>query len=93
MSIQIERFLKAAKEYETVKDQLTKVSEELQAVLTDTPVGTYIQDAETGLVYKTVVPNGTFIYFKKLDYVRTAKEGERAGTLSKKEAEGAGFKV
>jgi hypothetical protein len=38
-----------------------------------------------------VKPKGTFTYFKDLDYVRTAQEGERAGTLSKKEAESLGF--
>lgn len=86
-------FLHTAKYYEELQEQINKVREELNAALLDLGLGTYVQDPETGLVYKIVKPNGTFMYYKDIDYTRTAKATERAGTLSKKEAEEAGFTV
>jgi hypothetical protein len=43
------------------------------------------------LVYKIVVPKGKYMYFDAIDYVRTKKETEKSGDLSKKAAEEAGF--
>lgn len=48
---------------------------------------------EEGTVYKFVRPDGTFIKFTDLDYVRTRRNGETKGSLSMKEAEAAGFHV
>lgn len=87
------RFLEIAKSYEALQEQIAQIREELAQSLAELGVGTYVQDPETGLVYKVAKPNGTFIYFKDIDYIRTAKPSERAGTLSKKEAEAAGFKL
>lgn len=86
-----QRFLATAKYFEELQEQLNKTRDELNASLTELGIGNYVQDPESGLVYKIVKPIGTFMYYKDIDYVRTAKETERAGTLSKKEAEGAGF--
>lgn len=86
-----DRFLALAKQSEQLRDQLDQVREELNAAMADLGVGKLLQDPETGTVYKVVKPQGTFIYYRDIDYVRTAQEGERAGTLSKKEAEAAGF--
>lgn len=78
--------------HENLKAQLKTSSEELEQVLADLGVNTYHQDPATGLVYKVYVPDGTFVYFKKIDYKRTAKQGEKGGTvLSKTEAQEAGF--
>ncbi len=91
MTEEQKEFLKLAKEYESLKEQMSKVSEGLQAALAKLPLNSYLQDPETSLVYKTVVPNGRFVYYQALDYVRTAKPDERSGTLSKKEAQSLGF--
>jgi hypothetical protein len=54
-------------------------------------VGGYFQDPETGCVYKIVEPEGHWVSYDKLSYVRTRKEGETRGELSIKEANEAGY--
>lgn len=85
------KFLSLATEFEVLKEQYKKKQEELNSVMADLGIGAIFQDAETGLVFKIVKPSGTYVSFKEIDYVRTAKEGEKAGSLSKKEAEEKGF--
>ena len=87
----IDKFLKQVKEYEELKDKLEEVRAELTASMAEIGMNAYFQDQETDLVYKIVKPKGTFISYKDIDYVRTAKEGERQGSLSKKEAQEKGF--
>lgn len=89
----LDEFLDLAKQYESISESLSKVREQMQAVMMEIGVDKYHQDPTTGLVYKIVRPKGTFIEFRVIDYVRTKKENERQGTLSKSEAEKAGFKL
>jgi hypothetical protein len=87
-------FLEVAKKYEELESQMDLVRKELNSVLSRLELGSYFQDPETNLVYKVVVPAGTFVFYKTVDYKRTAKEGERGGSvLSKKEAQEKGFYV
>lgn len=86
-----EKFLSLAKYYEELKEKMDEVRTQLDEAMADVGVDTYVQDPETSLVYKVVQPKGRYVYYHSLDFVRTAKEGERAGSLSKKEAEEAGF--
>lgn len=79
------------KQLEEKQKEVNDLRSKLEEMLKDTPIGTYAQDDVTGVVYKIVKPKGTFTYYRDVDYVRTAVAGERAGTLSKKEAEEAGF--
>lgn len=88
---QEQAFLVLAKEYEELKDKLTEKSDNLQSFLRDLNLGEYVQDPETTIVYKIVKPTGRFVYYNDREYIRTAKPDERSGTLSKKEAEEAGF--
>lgn len=90
---QKDNFLSLVTQLEDLKDEIRSVSDKLNQAMAEVKFGTYIQDDITGLVYKIVKPNGTFTYYKDLDYVRTAKDGERSGSLSKKEAEENGFAV
>lgn len=77
-----------AKLLEEKQNEINEVRKQLEQQLVQLGVGNYARDEETGTVYKAIVPRGTFVYFREIDYVRTAKEGERGGTvLSKKEAE------
>lgn len=85
-------FLSLAKEYEATQEKINEIREKLNEKMEILGIDSYIQDPDTLLVYKVVKPTGTFMYYRDLDYKRTAKEGERGGTvLSKKEAEEAGF--
>lgn len=86
-------FLSHAKYYEELSAKMDEVRESLRLSMEDLGVNTYVQDIETGLVYKVVKPTGTYMYYRDIDYKRTAKADERSGTLSKKEAEEAGFTV
>lgn len=82
------KFVVLAQKYEQQQEELNKTREELTKVMTELGPDQYAQDPSTGLVYKTFKPNGTFMYYRDIDYKRTAKEGERGGVvLAKKEAE------
>lgn len=86
------KFVELAKRYEKSKEEQDQIREELESVMKELGVGAYVQDPETLAVYKIIKPDGTFIYYRDIQYKRTALEGERGGTvLSKKEAEEAGF--
>lgn len=85
------KFLKLAKYQEELKEKMDEIRKELNVAMEELGIGTTFQDPETLAVYRIVKPSGTFIYYRDVDYVRTALEGERAGTLSKKEAESIGF--
>ena len=86
------KFLELAKKAEALSEEQSKVREELDVVMKAMGPDSYLQDPETTLVYKIIKPQGTFMYYRDLDYKRTAKEGERGGTvLAKKEAEEQGF--
>lgn len=87
-----EKFIELAKKIEKQQEEINSTREELTAVMTALGIDQYAQDPETLLVYKIIKPQGTFMYYKDIDYKRTAKEGERGGTvLAKSEAQEAGF--
>lgn len=85
------KFLDLAKYQEELKNKMDEVRDQLAAAMNDLGIGAVLQDPDTLTVYKIVKPGGTFMYYRDIDYVRTAQDGERAGTLSKKEAESLGF--
>lgn len=85
------KFLELAKEYELLKDRLELIRQELTVSLSQLELNSYFQDPVSKVVYKVVKPKGTFISYKDVDYHRTALEGERQGSLSKKEAQEQGF--
>lgn len=85
------QLLETIKQFEELKEKYKELSEKLATQLETAGVGTYFQDPTTKIVYSVVVPEGTFVSFKKIDFKRTKKETERSGTLSKKEAEEKGF--
>jgi hypothetical protein len=85
-------FIQAAQNHESLKDKYVESCERMEALMKEIGLDTYVQDPVSLTVYKIHKPNGTFVYYKDIDYKRTAKEGEKGGTvLSKKEAEEAGF--
>ena len=88
---QNQNFINLAKKYEQLQKDLEAVRTELNKSMTELKIGTYTQDPETNAVYKIVKPKGTFMYYKDIDFVRTALQGEGSGSLSKKEATENGF--
>ena len=86
------KFIKLAKKKEELVKQIKEVSEELDEVMAEVGEGTYIQCSE-GLVFKIQKWKGKFVTPQNLEYVRTKREGESRGTLSKKEAFEKGFKI
>jgi hypothetical protein len=81
---------------ERKKEEVKKFFEDLaaatEAVSKEIGVNGYFQD-EQGIVYKVVVPEGKFVHFEKLSYIRTRRPHEKRGDLSMKEAEEAGFQL
>ena len=75
---------------EELKAQMKEVNLALDSILTELGEGNAFQ-AYDGTVVKVSKPTGTYIEFKNIDYVRTRREGEVKGSLSKKEAEEMGF--
>ena len=80
---------------EAKKAEMKKYWEDLdaatEAVVKEIGLNKYFQDPTTGLVYKTVKPDGRFVDYKDVGYVRTKKPDEKRGDLSMKEAIEAGF--
>jgi hypothetical protein len=86
-----QKFVGLAKKREELAKQMKLLSVDLASVMRDLALGEMFQDPADGVVYQIVVPSGTFVEYKNIDYVRTRREGETKGTLSMKEAQAAGF--
>lgn len=86
-----QKFVALAKKREDLVRQLKQANQDLYNVINELPLGEMFQDPSDGVVYQIVVPAGTYVEYKSLDYVRTRREGEQKGSLSMKEAEAAGF--
>lgn len=87
------KVLELSKIYEKMKAELDTVREDLTLALSRLELNSYFQDPVTMAVLKVVKPKGVFCSFRDVDYHRTALEGERQGSLSKKEAQEKGFSV
>lgn len=80
-----------ANQREAVIEQLKVLDEQMEVLLLQLPPGEMFQDISTKVVYKVVVPEGRFVFFKKIDYARTRKTLEEKGSLSMTDAQEAGF--
>lgn len=86
------KFVELEKRKEEVKKFFDELNEAIQAVQAEVGINGMFQDGE-GTVYKVVIPEGKFVHFEKISYVRTRRIDEKRGDLSIKEAEAAGFNV
>jgi len=81
-------------ELERKKEEIKKYYEDLkaatEAVSKEVGINGMFQD-EQGIVYKVVVPEGRYVNYETISYVRTRRPTEKRGDLSMKEAEAAGF--
>lgn len=87
---------KKLEELDKRKEEIKKYYEELKSVLDEVSkeigVNGYFQGSD-GCVYKVVEPDGRYVNYEKLAYVRTKRSGEERGTLSAKEAKEKGYNV
>jgi len=86
------RFIELDKKKAEVKKFLEEYNAAAEAVVAEVGLMQYFQDEE-GIVYKTGVPLGTFVFFPRVEILRTRRDGEKAGSMSLKEAKDAGFDV
>ena len=86
------RFVELEKQKEHIKAYFENLKKAIEEVQREVGVNGYFQDEE-GTVYKIVIPDGKFITFDHISYVRTRRLNEKRGDLSLKEAEEAGFNV
>jgi hypothetical protein len=88
------KFVSLEKQKEQVKKFFEELSEAVAAVQKEVGTNGYFQDEE-GTVYKIVEPDGKYVPFEKLSYLRTRRLAEERSPLplALKEAEAAGFNV
>jgi hypothetical protein len=86
------KFVELEKKKESIRKYFDELKEAVEIVSREIGVNSYFQDEE-GTVYKIVEPEGKFVSFDKISYVRTRRQHETRGDLSLKEAESAGFTV
>ena len=87
-----EKFVELEKKKEEVKKYFKDLADALQVVMSEIGVEGYFMDDDK-VVYKIIIPEGKFVQYEKLSYVRTKRDGETRGSLSVKEAEENGFKI
>lgn len=86
------KFVALEKRKEEVKKYFDELKDATEAVAKEVGLNGFFQDTE-GTVYKVVEPEGRFVNYEKISYVRTRRLDEARGSLSLKEAEAAGYNV
>jgi hypothetical protein len=86
------KFVELERKKEEVKKFFDELNTAVEAVSKEVGINGMFQD-DQGIVYKVVVPEGKFVYFEKISYVRTRRPNEKRGDLSMKEAEAAGYQL
>jgi hypothetical protein len=84
-------FIEVSKKVESLKNELKELNSVMEDCLEMIGVGKAFQDPEDGTVFEIVIPKGTFVNFKTIDYERTKRAGEARGTLSMTRAKELGF--
>lgn len=84
-------FIELAKKYEALSEEMKTCKEAMVKVMTEIGEGKFVQDPSDMTVYQIVIPQGRYVYFDPITYIRTRKVNEDRGELSIKKAEEAGF--
>ena len=87
------KFVELEKRKEEVKKYFDELKAATEALAKEIGVGGFFQDPSDGTVFQVVEPDGKFVTYEKISYVRTKRAGEARGTLSVKAAEEAGFTI
>jgi hypothetical protein len=93
MTDEQQKFIELTKELEAVKEKRKEIGSQLEELANIIGVGSSFQDPTDKTVFEIVVPDGKYMYFDKIDYVRTRREGERSGSLSLKRAKELGYEL
>lgn len=88
---QQQKFIEVSKQLELLKEKRKEIGSQLEELANQIGIGSSFQDPEDKTVFEIVVPDGKYMYFDKIDYVRTRREGERSGSLSLKRAKELGY--
>ena len=91
MSELFKRFLELEYKKAEVKKYFDELEAATEAIVKEFGVNSYLQDPNTGSVYKFITPEGTYVPFRKYGYIRTKRGDEKRGDLSIKEAQEKGF--
>ena len=86
------RFIDLEKKKNEIKKYFEDLAAVTQAVADEIGVDGHFQDSE-GTVYQIVIPEGRFVKFEKIGYVRTRRVGETRGELSMTKARELGYTV
>jgi hypothetical protein len=86
------KFVELEKQKEQVKKYFENLTAAVEELAKEVGINGYFQDDE-GTVYKVVIPEGKWVTYDKISYIRTRRMDEARGDLSLKEAEAAGFSV
>jgi hypothetical protein len=86
------RFVELEKQKESVKKFFEELKSSIEEVSKEIGINGYFQDDE-GTVYKVIEPEGKFVNFDRISYIRTRRPHEKRGDLSMKEAESMGFSL
>lgn len=86
------KFVELERKKEEVKKYFDELNQACAALSKEVGINGYFQD-DQGIVYKVVIPEGKFVHFEKISYVRTKRSHEVKGDLSMKEAESVGYKL
>lgn len=86
------RFIELDKKKAEYKQFIEDYKAATEVLTAEIGINSYFQDDE-GVVYKTTIPGGKFVYFDKYEVCRTRRGEESKGSLSLTEARAAGFIV
>lgn len=91
----MEKLLSLANRLEAMNNERKALQAELEEEARKLGLGFMFQDPNTGAVYKIVRPEGRFVTFPEIGYVRTRIKalGEKQGGLSLSAAKEAGYDV
>ena len=90
---QQKKFIELTKQLESIKEKRKEISSELESLANEIGVGSSFQDPSDNTVFEIVIPDGKYMYFDKIDYARTRRDGERSGSLSLKRAKELGYNL
>lgn len=85
-------FVELEKQKDEYKLFFDKLKQATQEVADEIGIEGMFQDDE-GTVYQITIPEGRFVHYEKLTYIRTRRGEEKRGDLSLKKAMEAGFNV
>jgi len=86
------RFVELEKQKQDHRLFFEELESAAQEVADEIGIDSMFQDDE-GTVYQVVIPEGRFVHYPKIGYIRTRRTEEKRGDLSLKKAKEAGFEV